>query len=74
MKLDALLALVKDSWLAASGAGVKEDQVTLGGRTFTRIDYGDQGTKNYILAEDNKVIVIETADADLAAQAAAALP
>jgi hypothetical protein len=74
MGMDKLKALVLDSWLAASGAGVKEDTITLGGRTVTRIDYGDQGTKNYLLVGDDMIRVIETADADVAAQAAAALP
>jgi hypothetical protein len=63
-----------DSWLAASGAGVKTSSVTLAGRTFTRIDYGDQGAIDYVTAETDKVIVITTADASVAQQAAAALP
>jgi hypothetical protein len=74
MDEQALAALVKGSWLAASGAGVTETPVTLAGRTFTRIDYGDGGTMSYLLAEDDMIRIIETADADLAAQAAAALP
>jgi hypothetical protein len=74
MPIDALAALVKDSWLAASGAGVTEAPVTLAGKTFTRIDYGDALTASYLLAEGDIVLVIETADEALAAQAAAALP
>ena len=74
MKLDALKKLVLDSWLAATGAGVKSDTVALAGHSFTRIDYGDGGMKDYLLAEGNLVIIIETADANVAAQAAAALP
>jgi hypothetical protein len=70
----ALKSLVMESWLAASGAGVKEDTVTLAGKTFTRIDYGDEGSKNYLLGEGDRILIIETADADVAAQAAAALP
>lgn len=74
MDLEALTALVKGSWLAATGAGVTEESVTLADRTFTRIDYGDEGTSSYLLAVDDMILVIETADANLAAQAAAALP
>ncbi len=74
MKQDALRSLVMDSWLAASGAGVTDDTVSLAGKTFTRIDYGDQGSKNYLLAEGDTILIIETADADVAARTAAALP
>lgn len=74
MKLDAVKALVLDSWLAATGAGVTKDTVTLAGKSFTRVNYGDGGMMDYVLARGNLVIVIETADANVAAQAAAALP
>jgi hypothetical protein len=43
---------------------VTETPVTLAGRTFTRIDYGD-GDDDYLLAEDDMIRIIETADADL---------
>lgn len=74
MKRDALKALALDAWLAATGAGVKLDTATLAGVEFTRVDYGDGGAKDYVLAEADLVIIIETADAALAEQAAAALP
>ena len=74
MQPDALRSLVLDSWLVASGAGVKSDSVTLAGHTFTRIDYGDKGTLDYVLASTDRVVIIETADANLASAAAAALP
>jgi hypothetical protein len=74
MQLDALKALVMSSWLAASGPGVTTDTVPLSGRTFTRVSYGDGGSLDYVLAEKDFVLIIETADASLAAQAAAALP
>jgi hypothetical protein len=74
MAVDKVLRFVIDSWLAASGTGVTKDQVTLDGREFTRINYGDQGALDYVLAEKSTVIVITTADPSLAAQAAAALP
>jgi hypothetical protein len=66
--------LVMDSWLAASGAGVTTDTITLNGKSWTRIDYGDGGTIDYVLADDPNVIVITTADPALAEAAAAALP
>jgi hypothetical protein len=74
MKLDAVKSLVMSAWLAASGAGVTMDAVTLSGHEFTRIDYGDGGSIEYLLAENDRVLIIETADATIAAQAAAALP
>ncbi len=74
MPLDAVRALVMSSWLAASGEGVTIDTVPLDGKTWTRIDYGDGGTIDYVLAANDRVIVVTTADPDLAAEAAAALP
>jgi hypothetical protein len=66
--------LVLDSWLAATGTGVTSTPVTLAGKSFTRIDYGDGGTMDYVLVDGNNVIVITTADPKVAEQAAAALP
>ena len=74
MDLNAVKSLVLNSWLAASGAGVTTDSVTMAGHTFTRVDYGDGGAMDYLLAQNDMVIIIETADATVAAQAAAALP
>ena len=66
--------IVLENWLAASGDGVTRDTVTLDGREWTRIDYGDGGTLDYVLTDGANVIVITTADAALAEQTAAALP
>ena len=66
--------IVLENWLAASGDGVTKDTVTLDGREWTRIDYGDGGTLDYVLTDGANVIVITTADAALAEQTAAALP
>ena len=74
MPLDLMRQLVLDSWLAASGAGVMSSDVTLGGHQFTRFDYGDEGTSDYVLSGDGHVLVITTADNGLAEQAATALP
>ena len=66
--------LVLGAWLAATGPGVTRSEVTLAGRAFTKIDYGDAGTIDYVAVAPDKVIVITTSDATLATQAAAALP
>ena len=69
-----LKAIMLDSWLAASGAGVVRNTVTLDGRTFTRVDYGDGKAKDYLLVDGDSVLVITTSSADLAKAAATALP
>lgn len=74
MAQDKVLAFVLESWLAATGAGVKIDTVTLSGRELTRINYGDEGSLDYVTTKGAVVIVITTADPDLAALAVAALP
>jgi hypothetical protein len=66
--------IVLDSWLAASGSGISRDDVDLGGRTVTRIDYGDDGAKDYVVSESGATIVITTADEALATEAIKALP
>jgi hypothetical protein len=74
MKGDALRAIVLGTWLSATGPGVTTSPVTLGGRAFTRVDYGDGGSLSYVIAVGDIVIAIGTSNAGLAAQAAAALP
>jgi hypothetical protein len=74
MTRDKVMKIVLDSWLAASGAGVTRNVVTLAGRSFTRVDYGDGGPLDYVVAKGDIVIVITSANPDLAALAAAALP
>ncbi|MEO5966462.1 MAG: hypothetical protein ABIR11_13435 [Candidatus Limnocylindrales bacterium] len=71
---DKVRTIMLDTWLAASGAGVTRDTVTLDGKKWTRVDYGDKGSKDYVLAERGHVIVITTASPELAAAAAVALP
>jgi hypothetical protein len=73
MPVDKTNKLVLDSWLNANGAGVTHDTVTLNGKEWTRLDYGDEGTKDYVRVEGDNVIVITTADPSVAEQAAAAL-
>ena len=74
LPVDQTRAMVLDVWLAATGPGVTEESIELGGRTFARFDYGDDGLVDYVREEDDAVLVITTADPDLAEQAAAALP
>ena len=74
MSVDKVQQLVLDSWLAASGAGVTQSKVTLGGHEFIRVDLGDEGPIDYVTTKDGVVFVITTSDATLAAQAAATLP
>jgi hypothetical protein len=66
-------ALVLDSWLTASGAGVTRSTVALGGRDATKVDYGD-GAKDYVLTGDGAIIVLTTADENLAVSTAEAMP
>ena len=74
MSEDKVTAFVLQSWLSANGAGVKTDSTTLSGRELIRIDYGDGGPFDYVTTRGAIVIVITTANPDLAAQAVAALP
>ena len=67
-------AIMLDSWLAATGTGVTREPQTIAGREFIVVDYGDEGTKDYVLAEDGAVIIITTASTETANAAAAALP
>ncbi|HEY3336178.1 MAG TPA: hypothetical protein VGK16_13180 [Candidatus Limnocylindrales bacterium] len=67
-------AIVLDAWLAASGAGVSQSTVTMGGKELTKIDYGDNGANDYVLARDGAIIVLTTSDDAVATAAVAALP
>jgi hypothetical protein len=74
MKSATLEKIVLDTWLSATGTGVKTSAVTLGGQAYTKVDYGDGGALSYITTRGDIVIVIETSVLDLATKAAAALP
>ena len=52
---------------------MKQTEVTLGGKKLTKIDYGDQGTVEYVYGGSDYVIVLDTADPNIATEAAAAL-
>jgi hypothetical protein len=74
MPVEQTQAMVLDVWLAATGPGVTQEPVELAGKTFTRIDYGDDGLVDYVRNEGEVVLVITTADPDLAEETAAAMP
>lgn len=74
MSEDNVMAFVLQAWLSSTGAGVRTDTTALSGREVTRIDYGDGGPLDYVTTQGAIVIVITTANPDLAAQAVAALP
>ncbi len=74
MSGDKVRPFVMESWLSATGAGITRETVTLAGAEFTRVDYGDDGVMDYVTTKGDVVIVINTANPALAAEAAAALP
>ena len=69
-----LQAAIEETWLSANDEGVTSTKVTLGGKTLTKVDYGDEGTTQYVYRKDDYVIVIDTADDALVTEIAAKLP
>jgi hypothetical protein len=65
--------LVLDTWLAATGPGVTREKTTLAGKEWERIDYGDEGSKQYVRTDGNDVIVITASDPGQAEKAAAGI-
>jgi hypothetical protein len=68
-----LKAAIIQTWLSAGAPGVKQTEVTLGGKTLTKIDYGDKGTVEYVYGGPDYVIVLDTADPTIATEAASQL-
>jgi hypothetical protein len=68
-----LKAAIIQTWLSAGATGVKQTEVTLGGKTLTKIDYGDEGTIEYVYGGPDYVIVLDTADVNIATEAASKL-
>jgi hypothetical protein len=64
-----LVPAIERTWLSSGTAGVKQSTVSLGGKPFTKIDYGDGGAA-YVYRGADHVIVIETTDPAAAAEAA----
>jgi hypothetical protein len=68
-----LEAVILDTWLSADAAGVKKTQIKVGDKTLTRVDFGDEGTIDYVYTGSDYVLVIDTADDALATAAAAGI-
>jgi hypothetical protein len=63
-------AAVLDTWLSADAAGVTKTNVKIAGKTFTRVDFGDDGAFDYVYRGSDYVVVIDTADETVATAAA----
>jgi hypothetical protein len=73
MPIDKVKSLVLDSWLTATGPGVTHKTVQLAGKDWEQIDYGDQGSKDYVRVDGNDVIVITSSDQAQADKTAAGI-
>lgn len=71
---EALHSLVLDSWLVADAEGVTSEQMELGGKTVTHIDYGDEFQDAYLYSLGDTAVIIQSGSPDLAEAAAEALP
>ena len=71
---EALRSLVLDTWLVAGAEGVTTEEVELGGKTVTHVDYGDDLPGAYLYTVGDVAVIIQTGSEDLAAEAAEALP
>lgn len=68
-----LRGAIISTWLSAGATGVKQTDVQLAGKTFTKVDYGDEGTIEYVYAGPDYVIVVDTADLTIATEVASKL-
>ena len=68
-----LRAAIVETWLSAGNDGVTTSTVELGGKSLTKIDYGDDGTVEYVYGKDDYVIVIDTSDVAIATEIASKL-
>jgi hypothetical protein len=66
-------AAIVEAWLSAGNEGVTTSTVTLGGKSLTKVDYGDGGATDYVFGKDDYVIVIETTDEATATEIASKL-
>jgi hypothetical protein len=73
LPIDKTKDLVLESWLSATGPGVTRSDAKLAGKDWVRIDYGDEGTKDYLRTDGDDVIVITTSDPAQAEQTAAGI-
>ncbi len=70
----AKVRLLTMDYFGLTGSAVKQSTVTLAGKPWTKVDLGDGGMLYYLRPQGNVVLVITTADAALAEQAATAIP
>ena len=68
--LAKLRSAILETWLGATAEGVKQTTLTLGGKSLTKVDYGDGATTVYVYAKNDYVVVLDTSDLDIATQAA----
>jgi hypothetical protein len=68
-----LHAAIVETWLSSKAAGVKTDQVTIAGKSVTRIDYGDQSALEYVVQLRDVVVDVEADDPAVAQAVIAAL-
>jgi len=61
---------IVETWLSAKVAGVKQTEVTLGGKKLIKLDDGDGGPLDYVYTGTDYVTVIDTSDAAIATEAA----
>jgi hypothetical protein len=65
---------VLQTWLFAGATGVTTKETTVGGVKVTEVTYGGSTSVSYVAARKDAVIIIQSADAKIAAAALAALP
>jgi hypothetical protein len=68
-----LKTAIIDTWLSAGASGVKRSEVKLSGKSFTKIDYGDAGTIEYVYGGPDYVLVLDTANESIATEVASKL-
>jgi hypothetical protein len=71
---EALRSLVLDSWLVAGAEGVTTEEVELGGKTLTHVEYGDEFPEAYLYSVGDVAVILHTGSEELAVEAAQALP
>ena len=71
---EAFRTLILQSWLVSDAEGVTIEDVELGDKTLTRVDYGDDLADAYLYATGDAVILLHTSSPELAEAGAAALP
>ncbi len=65
---------VLQTWLFAGATGVTTKEATVSGVKVTEVTYGGSTSVSYVAARKDAVIIVQSADATLAAAALAALP